>query len=136
MATSNQIFLRWFKEYYSHEFTSLSREFKNQIIEKVLFDNSKYITKEMVLEIDGCVQCGRCCEGQRCLDFDDKTKLCTRHDNPIHEFCTLYPWGSDEYGIAPLTINCSYMVKVFVTYFDNYFQKCIDEGVGDAQRSD
>ena len=132
MQTSSQIFLRWFREYYSHEFPSLSREFKDKTIEEVLFNNQKYITKQMVLEIDGCERCGKCCEGQRCLDFDEETKLCTRHDNPIHEFCINYPWGSEEYGIAPLSINCLYTVKVFLKYFDDYFQKCIDEGVEDA----
>ena len=121
MTSSNQLFCTWFKEYYSHEFPNLSTDFKNNTIEEVIYNNQKYISKQMVLDIDACNQCGRCCEGQRCLDYDEETKLCKRHDNPIHEFCINYPWGSEEFGIAPVTLNCNYMVKVFLAYFDDYF---------------
>lgn len=121
IGSSHDRFVKWFKEYYYHEFPNLSTDFKNKIIEEVIYNNQKYITLQMVLDADACTKCGRCCEGQHCLDYDKKTKLCTRHDDPIHEFCINYPWGSEEFGIAPVTLNCQYMVKVFIQYFDDYF---------------
>lgn len=122
--SSLNIFLEWFKEYYYHEYPELTVEFKNEWIEKILLDNQKYITKEMVMNFDGCIKCGRCCKSQGCLDYDDETKLCTRHDNPIHDVCREYPWSGD-YGIAPLLLTCRYQVSFFVNYFDKFFEQCI-----------
>lgn len=122
MTSSHEIFVKWLKEYYSHEFPDINPTLKNEIIEDVVYNNHKYLTREFVANIDGCVQCGRCCESQHCLDYDPVTKKCTRHDNPIHQLCIDYPWGSDEFGISPVTINCAYIVQVFITFFDNYFK--------------
>lgn len=128
--SSLDIFLNWFKEYYQFEFTNLSVEFKNHWIEEILTKNSKYITKKDVIDFDGCIKCGRCCEAQGCLDYDSETKLCTRHDNPIDNLCREYPW-TGELGIAPLTLNCAYQVTFFLSFFDDFFQN-IEEGVTDA----
>jgi len=123
MTTSNQKFLKWFQEFYSHEFPNLPKDFKDKEIEKVLFNNQKYITKQEVIDFDACVMCGRCCEGQRCPDFDNETKKCTRHDNPINNLCISYPWTGEEMGIAPLTLNCHFMVSFFIDFFDRYFKE-------------
>lgn len=120
--SSLDLFLQWFKEYYFHEFTELSIEFKNNWIEEILLNNQNYITKEMVMDFDGCVMCGRCCKSQGCLDYDEETKLCTRHDDPIHDVCKEYPW-SGEFGIAPLLLNCRYQVSFFINFFDNFFEE-------------
>lgn len=129
--SSFSLFLDWFIEYYQFEFEELSIDFKKKYIEKVLSNNGEYITKEQVMEFDGCVKCGRCCREQGCLDYDNKTKLCTRHDDPISHLCKEYPWTGDL-GITPLTLDCRYQVSFFVSFFDNFFQFCIDEGVTDA----
>lgn len=125
--TSLDMFLNWFKEYYTHEYYELSNEIKFYWIEKILLNNGEYITKKMVMDFDNCVQCGECCKSQRCLDWDPKTKLCTRHDNPIHDFCKEYPWGG-EFGIAPLTLNCAYMTSFFIDFFNNFFEEMIKNG--------
>lgn len=128
MSTSLQIFIDFFKEFYSLEFPELETEYKNELIEKILTNNGEYITLKMVSDFDGCIKCGRCCEEQGCLDFDAETKLCTRHDNPISDLCKQYPWTGDL-GIAPLTINCRYQVDFFINYFDQLFsQKVKDNG--------
>ncbi len=129
--TSSQKFIWWFQEFYSHEFLSLSKEFKNDKIHEILSNNAQYITKEEVMNFDACNMCGRCCEAQGCLDFDIITKQCTRHENPIHELCKEYPW-TGEMGIAPLLLDCHYQVAFFVNFFDKYFQKIIDEEDEDA----
>ena len=125
--SSLDLFINFFKEYYSHEFDWVEKKEKDYWIEKVLKNNSEYITKEEVMNFDGCIQCGNCCKSQHCPDWDSETKLCTRHDNPIHRFCKEYPWGG-EYGIAPLTLNCRYQISFFIMFFDNFFR-----GVFDAQ---
>lgn len=127
MESSNQKFLKWFQEFYSHEFTSLSKEFKDSEIKEILFNNQKYITKEDVIAFDACAKCGRCCESHKCLDYDYATKLCKRHDNPIHELCQTYPWTGEDFGISPLTLNCQYMVSFFVDFFDKYFQEEVEK---------
>jgi len=129
MTSSNQRFLQWFQEFYSHEFPELSRDFKNNEIQKVLYNNQKYITKEEVMNNPNCTMCGLCCEEQGCLDFDIITRQCTRHDHPIHELCKTYPWTGEDVGIAPLTLNCPLMVSIFIDFFDKYFQEIIDRGV-------
>lgn len=124
--SSLSIFIDWFKEYYTYEFTELDKSFKDEQIEEVLLNNSKYITKEMVINHDGCVKCGICCSNQHCNYYDSNTKLCTIHDNPIHELCKTYPWTGEDLGIAPLTLNCEYQVSFFVWYLDNFFQEVIE----------
>jgi hypothetical protein len=136
MDTSTKKCINWFKEFYSHEFPELSREFKNEKIEDIMYHNAKYITREEVIEFDACSRCGRCCRAQRCLDFDEETNLCTRHDDPISQFCIDYPWTGEDFGIAPLLLNCDYIRKFFVHFFDNYFQDIINEGEENASRSD
>lgn len=125
--TSLEIFISWFKEYYRHEYFELPVDYKNFWIEEILKNNGQYITKEMVTDFDNCAQCGECCKNQRCPDWDSETKLCTRHDDPIHEFCREYPWGG-EFGIAPLTLNCVYMTSFFVNFFNAFFEKQIKNG--------
>lgn len=136
MESSSSKFINYFHEFYSHEFLTLSSEFKNNEIDKILLNNSEYITKEQVVAFDACNQCGRCCMNQRCPDWDPETKLCTRHDDPIDELCITYPWSGDM-GIAPLLLNCHYSVSFFVDFFDNYFQDIVNKrGEEDASRSD
>lgn len=117
--SSLDIFLKWFFEYYSHEFKDIPKEEKEEIIREVLLNNGKYITKYEVMDFDGCVQCGRCCRDTHCQFLRDDN-LCDRHDNPIHKLCETYPW-TGELGIAPLTINCQYQVSFFIDYFDRTF---------------
>ena len=120
--TSLELFINWFKEYYKHEYHELPVDYKNHWIEEILMNNGQYITKKMVMDFDNCVKCGECCKSQRCLDWDPETKLCTRHDNPIHDFCKEYPWGG-EYGIAPLSLNCVYTTSFFIHFLNDFFEK-------------
>ena len=129
--SSFNLFLNWFIEYYQFGYEELSMDFKKKYIKEILSNNGKYVTKKQVMDFDGCAKCGRCCSEQGCLDYDKETKLCTRHDDPISYLCHEYPW-TGELGIAPLTLNCRYQVSFFVSFFDNFFQHCIDEGVTDA----
>lgn len=133
MKTSSQRFIEWFQEFYHHEFPSLSNDIKDDVIETVLLNNAQYIKKERVMEFDGCNMCGRCCRLQGCLDFDELTNKCTRHDNPIHDLCKEYPWSGDL-GIAPLSLDCHYQVAFFVDFFDDYFQMSIDAAEYIAQQ--
>ena len=41
--SSSQSFIKWFQEYYSHEFEELSNDFKNHWIEKIFSSNIFYI---------------------------------------------------------------------------------------------
>ena len=125
--SSKDIFLDWFKEYYSHEFLSIPKETKDELIEKIVLNNGEYITKEMITNFDGCVRCGRCCINQRCPHIDKETMLCSRHDNPIDPLCIDYPW-TGELGVAPITINCSYQVSFFISYFDHFFEEYVKRG--------
>lgn len=127
METSNQKFIKWFLEYYDHEFPSLSKEFKHQKIQEILLNNAQFITEKQVIEFDACSMCGRCCEQQGCLDWDPETRRCTRHDNPIHKLCRTYPWTGDDLGIAPLSLNCNFAVAFFVDFFDKYFSTVIED---------
>lgn len=126
--SSSQSFIKWFQEYYSHEFEELSNDFKNHWIEKILLNNGEYITRKMVTEFDGCSMCGQCCVNQRCPHVD-QNGLCSIHDNPIDDLCRYYPWSGDM-GIAPLLLNCDYQVNFFIYYFDNFFKK--ESSKGDA----
>ena len=126
METSYQKFIKWFCEFYTHEFPMLSKDWKDEVIQEVLTHNNKYITKEEVINFDACNKCGRCCRNQRCPDFDSETNLCTRHDNPIADVCREYPWSGDL-GIMPLYLDCHYQVSFFVNYFDNFFKKAVEE---------
>lgn len=120
--TSLEIFIEWFKEYYTHEFLDIPKDFKDFWIEKILLNNGEYLKKEDVLNFDGCIKCGRCCENQHCLDWDRETRLCTRHDNPIHQLCKEYPW-TGELGIAPLSLNCRYQTAYFISFFNDFFEE-------------
>lgn len=126
METSSQKFIKWCQEFYHHEFTELSNDFKDHEIEKVLLDNAQYVTREEVMKFNACNMCGRCCEAQGCMDYDPESKKCTRHDNPIHDLCWEYPW-TGEMGIAPLLLDCHYQVAFFIDFFDRYFKRLIDE---------
>lgn len=125
--SSFSAFLQWFKDYYANEYLDIDREFKNKCIEEVLSNNAKYITKQMVLNFDGCSMCGCCCVNQYCPHVDTNG-LCTRHDNPISEMCKEYPWGGDM-GIAPLLLYCDYQVRFFIQYFNELFDEILKEGV-------
>ena len=119
--SSLSLFLEWFKEYYHDEFPDIPNETKDQFIEEILLNNSEYITKYEVMDFDGCIRCGECCKLQHCSFWDEETKLCTRHDDPISYLCTEYPWGGDA-GIAPLLLNCRYQVSFFIFYLDRFFE--------------
>ena len=123
MKSSAEKFIQWFQEYYLNEFTELSSEFKNNWIRKILLNNGEYLTKEMVMDYDGCSMCGQCCVSQRCPHVSE-SGLCTRHENPIDLMCIEYPWGG-EIGISPLLLNCDYQVSFFVDYFNNFFETII-----------
>lgn len=118
---SLDLFIDWFKEYYRHEFLNISRELKEEAIEEVLLNNAQYISKQEVLDFDGCIRCGECCKIQHCKLWDPKTKLCTNHDNQISFLCREYPW-TGELGIAPLLLNCRYQVSFFINFFDKLFK--------------
>ena len=49
--SSWEIFLNWFKEYYSHEYLDLEQEVKDYWIEEILLNNSKYIDKLEEIEL-------------------------------------------------------------------------------------
>ena len=123
--SSLDIFISFFEEYYSHEFLDLPQDFKMHWIKEIIINNGAYLKKEDVLNFDGCIRCGRCCQSQHCLDWDPETKLCTRHDNPIDDLCIEYPW-TGELGIAPLTLNCRYQVSYFISFFDDFFEKEVE----------
>lgn len=123
--SSLDIFISFFEEYYSHEFLDLPQDFKMYWIKEIIINNGAYLKKEDVLNFDGCIRCGRCCQSQHCLDWDPETKLCTRHDNPIDDLCIEYPW-TGELGIAPLTLNCRYQVSYFISFFDDFFEKEVE----------
>lgn len=123
--SSLDIFISFFEEYYSHEFLDLPQDFKMYWIKEIIINNGAYLKKEDVLNFDGCIRCGRCCQSQHCLDWDSETKLCTRHDNPIDDLCIEYPW-TGELGIAPLTLNCRYQVSYFISFFDDFFEKEVE----------
>lgn len=123
--SSLDIFISFFEEYYSHEFLDLPQDFKMYWIKEIIINNGAYLKKEDVLNFDGCIRCGRCCQSQHCLDWDPETKLCTRHDNPIDDLCVEYPW-TGELGIAPLTLNCRYQVSYFISFFDDFFEKEVE----------
>lgn len=122
MTSSTQKFLQWFYEYYYHEYPNISFDEKKDIIQDRILNNAQYITKDMVIAFDGCNKCGRCCEQQGCLDYDKETKLCKRHDDPISWLCTAYPWTGEDFGIAPLTLNCHFQVAFFVSLLDKVFE--------------
>lgn len=123
--SSLDIFISFFEEYYSHEFLDLPQDFKMYWIKEIIINNGAYLKKEDVLNFDGCIRCGRCCQSQHCLDWDPETKLCTRHDNPIDDLCIEYPW-TGELGIAPLSLNCRYQVSYFISFFDDFFEKEVE----------
>lgn len=129
-TTSNQKFIWWFQEFYSHEFLNISKEFKDNKIYEILSNNAKYITKEEVMNFNACIKCGNCCRNQHCLDFDSETNLCTRHDNPIHDLCIEYPW-TGELGIMPLYLDCHYQLAFFVHFFDEYFKEVEEDASRD-----
>lgn len=118
--TSLNSFIQWFQDYYSNEFEHISNDVKNYWIEKILLNNSRYVTKKMIMDFDGCSMCGRCCVSQRCPHVNSDG-LCLIHDNPIDDMCREYPWGG-EMGVAPLLLNCDYQVRFFISYFDKFFQ--------------
>lgn len=120
--TSLDLFVQWFQEYYSHEFPEYSRDFKNYWIEKIILNNGDYIEKEFVERHDFCDRCGQCCMDQfnECEYFDKETKLCKVHDNQPWSICKDYPYGAADL-IGPLTLNCKYMVRIFIEYLDSFF---------------
>lgn len=124
--SSLQMFIDWFKEYYSHEYPKLSQEEKDYWIEEILMNQTQYITKSDVKQFDGCVMCGRCCRNQRCPHVLENG-LCERHDNPIDQLCIDYPWTGDDLGIAPLTINCKFQVSFFIDFFDIFFKETSED---------
>lgn len=127
MSTSSRSFIKWFLEYYKHEFTKIPYEEKKEIIKEVLPNNFKYITKKDIIDFDGCIQCGDCCRQQHCPHINSNN-LCERHDDPIDELCISYPWSGDL-GVMPLLLNCDYQVAFFVSYFDKVFQDIENRGV-------
>lgn len=123
--SSTDLFLEWFKEYYSHEYLMIPKEQKDYYIEEILLNNGIYIDKSEVINFDGCIMCGRCCVNQKCPHVTQDGK-CERHDDPIDQLCYDYPW-TGEYGIAPLSLNCRYQVSFFVYWFDRFFNELKDE---------
>lgn len=131
MRSSLSIFINWFKEYYRHEFRELSIDFKNKWIEEIIENNGEYISQDYVKskEEDLCQRCGLCCENQfkECEFFNQDTKLCMTHDNQPWDVCRLYPYG--ELGmIAPLTLNCRYQVRIFISFLNEFFTECLNRG--------
>ena len=131
--SSTDLFLEWFKEYYSHEYPEISQECKDHWIEEILLNNSKYLDKSIVLNFDGCIMCGRCCINQRCPHVTEDGK-CDRHDDPIDQLCLDYPWTGDDFGIAPLTLNCRYQVSFFVNWFNTFFEEMVEDEKDEAMR--
>lgn len=126
--SSLEIFIQWFKEYYSHEYKKLSVEFKNEIIEAVIINNGDYISKDFVENnIDLCDRCGRCCREQypECEHFDNETNLCKIHGHQPWSICSDYPYGTLGM-IAPLTLNCKYIVRIFIKFFNEVFSKQVN----------
>lgn len=123
--TGTRATISFFKEYYMHEFPELSQEFKNESIEYIIYNNQKIFSRQAVIDFDGCTQCGLCCRELHCEYHNDETNLCTRHDNQIMDLCRSYPWGSEEYGIYPVRLDCKYAINLFKNYFDKYFTKAI-----------
>ena len=124
--TGTRATVSFFKEYYMHEFPQLSKEFKDDSIEYIIYNNVNIFTKEQVMNFDGCNQCGTCCRELHCEYHDNETNLCTRHDNQLMDLCRTYPWGGDEYGIYPVLLNCKYTTRLFKNFFDKYFQKAVE----------
>lgn len=120
-----RLFVDFIQEYFSFEYTELSSTYKNEIIEQVLLNNQKYITKEEVMAQDFCDKCGKCCRDIHCPYFDYETNLCPRHDNQLMDLCREYPY-SGEFGIQPLTLSCRYQSRFFINWFDNYFRKVVE----------
>lgn len=118
-----RLFLRYFQDFYTYEFEELSKEYKDEVIEYVLMNNSEVFNRADVLKENLCVKCGRCCRELDCPYLDDKTNLCTIHDNPEAKVCKEYPWD-DEIGFA-LTLNCGYQKRFVKKYLDNYFTTAI-----------
>lgn len=121
--SSLQIFIDWFKEYYFHEFQDLSNNFKNSWIEYIINNNGDYISKDFVENHqDFCSMCGLCCKNQfeDCMFFDKKTNLCLTHDKQPWDICSQYPYGALDM-VGPLTINCKYMVRLFLCFFNIFF---------------
>lgn len=126
--SSLNLFVEWFKEYYYHEFPEYSTEFKNFWIEKIIMNNGDYISKDFVKKNDFCDRCGKCCIDQfsNCEYFDKETKLCLVHDNQPWSVCGDYPYGAADL-IGPLTLNCKYMIRIFIKYLDSFFASYEEE---------
>lgn len=123
-----EIFQDFFLDYFYHEFRELDMDFKKKTIKDIIQNNKKYISYAFVKSIDGCNQCGRCCRLTDCPLLDRRTNLCTVHDNQPWDVCREYPFG--EFGIGPLSLDCTYMRIIFHTYIEKYFQKCVENNIG------
>lgn len=129
METSGQKFIKWFQEFYSHEYPSLSNQFKFLWIEYIINHNGEYISEDFIQQHqDFCNMCGLCCENQfkDCEYFNVKTKLCDIHDNQPWDVCKQYPYGVLDM-IAPVTINCMYMIRIFISFFDKFFAQLVSQ---------
>ena len=122
--TSLNLFIEWFQDYYRHEFPEHSIEFKNYWIKEIILNNGEYISKDFVQNNDFCDQCGRCCMDQfeDCEYFDQETKLCKVHDNQPWDVCGDYPYGAADV-VGPLTLNCKYMIRIFIKYLNSFFEQ-------------
>lgn len=121
--TGWRLFQKWFQEFYHYEFKELSNEYKDKAIEYVIENNAKIFTKDFVLRENLCHKCGACCISIGCVDFDHKTKLCTKHDNQNSIICYEYPYS--DVGFV-FTLNCGYVKDIFKLYMDMYFKKSIE----------
>ena len=110
-------------EWYSHEFPELSKEYKEEAIKRVIQENANIFTKNFVLMENLCHRCGLCCKEIGCPDFDEKTKLCTKHNNQNSIMCYEYPWS--DVGMV-FTYNCGYQRDIFMKYMNMYFEKSIE----------
>lgn len=127
-----RLFVNYFKEFYHLEFEELSNQYKDEVIEEVLVNNSKYFNREDVLKENLCSKCGMCCRELLCPHLDQETNLCTIHDNPESPICSIYPWDDDTGFI--LTLNCGYQKKYCHQFFDKFFETAIKMGKKDDKK--
>lgn len=132
--TGWRAFIKWFKEWYSFEFTELPKEFKDDAIDLVLNNTHSIFTRKDVLAENLCTKCGICCEEIHCVYYNQETHLCTRHDNQESEICKIYPWD-DDVGFI-LTLNCGYQKQFFLNYFDKLFTKAIQMRWSDGEKEE
>ena len=119
---SFEILEDWLVEYYIFEYKELDLDFKKALIHYVIHNNAEIFDDDYVQErYEFCAQCGVCCINQGyCDNFDEETRKCKSHNNQRSFLCKIYP-RPGEYGLS-LTINCKYVLRIFIEYLDKAFE--------------